>query len=152
MPVRSSGASSCSPALEKGLPWALEDSQARSDDACARSYRLAVSCVREPWAANSVQLAGLDLLLGTRAEAAEAAAARAAAARAPPPRASAPQQVGTASPACARAAHACLHRRLPRRAALPRAPGAACRLSCRPTVAPRCLHGRPPHAGLASVG
>ena len=143
-------ASGC-PALLDVLPCVLAASQAHTDNACARAYRLAVSCVREPWAANSVQLAGLDLLLGTRAEAAEAAAARSATPRMPPPRASALQQVGTASPAFARAANACLRRRLPCRVAVPRAAGAARWPSCRHTVSSRCLHGRPPHAGFAAL-
>ena len=56
-----------------------------------RAYRLAISSVCKPWAANCVQLACLDLLLGTPAEQAEAAAACTA---------SAPQQVGMPSPAC----------------------------------------------------
>ncbi|KAK9846350.1 hypothetical protein WJX81_002052 [Elliptochloris bilobata] len=61
--------------------------------AACRAYRLAVSCVREPWTANSVQLAGLDLLLGSPAEQAEAAAVCASAAPLPPRASTLPQEM-----------------------------------------------------------
>ena len=40
-----------------------------------RAWRLQILCVRESWKATSVQLAGLDLLLGTPAEQRKAVAA-----------------------------------------------------------------------------
>jgi len=61
-----------------------------------------VACVREPWSANSVQLAALDLLLGSPAEQAAAAAVAAAAAAAPSPPRAAPVRLPP-SPACGRA-------------------------------------------------